>query len=84
MTPRKGFVAQNNMKEFDPECELHHPLLIIKAVEPGCTTELQIEHAQSGRIVRLTTTENADADRATFERAVLESFRTAWALYERR
>src|SRR3990167_1866534 len=29
--------------EFDPQSETHHPLLIIKAVEPGCTTELQIE-----------------------------------------
>lgn len=66
------------MSEFDPTSERHFPLLIIKAVEPGCTTELQIEDVQSGKVTRLTTTEDADQDEALFEHAVLEAFRAAF------
>lgn len=69
-------------REFDPRSERHHPLLIIKAVEPGCTTELQIEDVATGRIVRLTTAENADEDDALFEREVLAAWRRAWVAYQ--
>ena len=59
-------VADLNMKEFDPTKERHLPLLIVKAVDPGCTLEPQIENAVTGEVVRLTTTSDAakdDADR---------------------
>lgn len=72
-------VAQLNMKEFDPTKETHHPLLIVKAVDPGCTLELQIENAVTGEVVRLTTTESASGDMWEFERALLKQFRIAWA-----
>lgn len=74
----KPLVAQQQMKEFDPECELHRPLLIVKAVDPGCTTELQIEDCRSGRVVRLTTTDNEVRDALEFEAAILDVFRKAW------
>ncbi len=75
----KPLVAEQQMKEFDPECERHHPLLIIKAVDPGCTLELQIEMVSSGKIIRLTSTEDGKVDQQTFEQAILTSFREAWA-----
>lgn len=74
----KSLVAQQRMKEFDPECELHRPLLIVKTVDPGCTTELQIEDCRSGRVVRLTTTDNEVRDALEFESALLDAFRKAW------
>jgi hypothetical protein len=67
--------------EFDPKSERHYPLLIIKAVEPGCTTELQIEDAVTGEVTRLTTTEDAADDDMTFERAVLTAFAKGWQRY---
>jgi hypothetical protein len=72
----KELVAQSNMKEFDPECELHRPVLIIKAVDPGCTLELQIEDCITGKVIRLTTTDRDDMPE--FEKAILEAFRAAW------
>lgn len=54
------------MAEFEPTSEKHFPLLIIKAVEPGCTTEIQIEDALTGKILRYTTTDDGDADDALF------------------
>lgn len=77
----KPLVAHQNMKEFDPECEQHFPLLIVKAVEPGCTTEIQIEEAISGKVHRLTTTENERADIAEFKKALLIAFDNAWQSY---
>ena len=71
----KALVAQLNMAEFDPECERHYPLLIIKRVDPGCTLELQIENAVTGHVTRLTTTDDPDDDRRTFEAAVLKSLK---------
>lgn len=75
---KKPLVAHQSMKEFDPECERHYPLLIIKAVEPGCTTELQIEDVRNGEVIRLTTTDNASKDIETFKTAVLQAFTKAW------
>jgi hypothetical protein len=72
----KPLVAQQRMMEFDSECEKHFPLLVVKAVDPGCTLELQIEDARTGQITRLTTTDGDD--RAVFEAALLKAFRAAW------
>ena len=69
--------------EFDPTSETHHPLLIIKAVEPGCTTELQIEDARIGKVVRLTTTDRPANDDAVFEAAVVSAWRVAWLNYQK-
>jgi hypothetical protein len=74
----KPLVAQQQMKEFDPECERHWPLLLVKAVNPGCTLELQIENAVTGKVVRITSTEAPDCDDAYMEAAVVEQFRIAW------
>lgn len=76
--PNKPLVALQRMNEFDPECERHHPLLIIKEVDPGCTTELQIELCRTGYIIRLSTTEDPEADDKRFEEAILAAFRAAW------
>lgn len=77
----KLLVAHQNMKEFDPECEQHFALLIVKAVEPGCTTEIQIEEAISGKVHRLTTTDDERADMTAFEVALVRAFRSAWKSY---
>lgn len=74
----KKLVAEQNMLEFDPECERHWPLLTIKKVDPGCTMELQIEIAYTGEVIRLTTTDDEAGDDARFEAAVLAAFRKAW------
>lgn len=75
-------VAQQKMKEFDPECERHFPLLIVKAVDPGCTLEFQIENVPSGRVVRITTTESEEHDMQNMRQA-LEQFAYALTLFER-
>jgi len=67
--------------EFNPESEKHFPLLILKAVEPGCTLELQIEDVVSGKVTRATTMDSAEEDREVFESLVLEAFREAWSKY---
>jgi hypothetical protein len=67
------------MPEFDPKTERHFPLLIVKYVEPGCTTELQIENCISGEVHRFTTTDNSTKDDELFEKMVLEAYRAAWA-----
>lgn len=74
----KPLVADQSMKEFDPECERHFPLLIIKSIDPGCTRELQIEVCLTGEVVRITSTESAARDREVFEAAILNAFRAAW------
>lgn len=71
-------VAQLNMKEFDPTKEKHHPLLIIKAVDPGCTLELQIEDAVSGEVVRITTTESESSDQEVMVAKIVAMFTRAW------
>lgn len=71
-------VAEQRMKEFDPAAERHYPLVIIKAVDPGCTMELQIEDAHMGTVTRITTTDNAEADRRAMRNAVLDAFEAAW------
>ena len=63
--------------EFDPTKELHHPLLYIKLVDPGCTYELQIE-SFDGKVIRLTTTDDDTEDLELFCRTVLAAFRSAY------
>lgn len=75
---KNKLVAQQRMKEFDPECELHFPLVIVKAVDPGCTLELQIENAVTGRVTRLTSTDDSQHDMQEFEAALIINFREAW------
>lgn len=77
----KKLVAHQNMREFDPECERHFPLISIKMVEPGCTSEIQIENAITGTVQRYTTTDNPEADLLLFEEAILSTFRTAFKSY---
>lgn len=74
----KPLVAEQSMKEFDPECERHKPLLIVKAVDPGCTLELQIENCITGQVMRLTTTDHPESDSKRFEDALIKAFREAW------
>lgn len=70
-----------SMKEFDPSCERHYPLFSVKAVEPGCTTEWQLENAQTGEVVRVTTTEDPAADSAACLHAVIKMATEAWHEY---
>lgn len=74
----KPLVAHQKMREFDPECELHLPLLYVKVVDPGCTRELQIENCVTGQVVRLTTTDSESHDKEAFEKALLAAFRQVW------
>jgi len=74
----KALVAHQKMKEFDPKCERHYPLLIVKAVDPGCTIEVQIENCMTGEVTRLTTGEEHDYDMALFEAAIIKAFRLAF------
>lgn len=74
----KPLVAHQNMAEFDPECERHKPILIIKTVDPGCTLELQIEDCTTGKVIRLTTTDDPNSDLIGFGKAVLAAFFVAW------
>jgi|HubBroStandDraft_5_1064220.scaffolds.fasta_scaffold98903_2 hypothetical protein len=74
----KPLVAEQKMKEFDPECERHQPLLIIKTVDPGCTLELQIENCKTGVVTRLTSTDDASQDRRQFLNAIEREFLVAW------
>lgn len=69
------------MTEFDPRSEKHFGLLLIKAVEPGCTTELQIENLLTGAITRLTTTDFPEDDERDFRAAVVDAFDAAWTTY---
>lgn len=80
----KPLVAHQNMQEFDPECEKHFPLLVVKAVDPGCTIELQIENGITGKVTRLSSTESIDRDRDAFEKALLSAFRNAWSHFTHR
>jgi hypothetical protein len=79
--PKALVALQKDMREFDPECEKHHPLLIVKAVDPGCTLEIQIENAVTGKVTRITSTESEKADMEAFEAALLAAFREAWRNY---
>lgn len=77
-----GCEAESRRKrEFDPKSEKHFPLLIIKAVEPGCTTELQIEDVINGDIVRLTTTDDEATDDQAFREAILAAWLKVWHEY---
>ncbi len=72
------------MKEFDPECELHRTLLIVKAVDPvdpGCALELQIENCMTGKVTRLSTTESETVDEIMFVAAVKSAFMDAWSKF---
>lgn len=69
------------MKEFDPRCECHYPLFIVKAVEPGCTTEFQVENALTGEVKRITTTEDAAEDFLAFRNMVLAVAIEVWDKY---
>src|SRR5262245_60401311 len=75
-------IATGQMKEFDPAAEKHFPLLLVKAVEPGCTTEWQIENLQTGEVARITTTEDPAADEAAYLAAVEKAARSAWEAYQ--
>jgi hypothetical protein len=80
----KALVAQQgNMKEFDPECELHYPILIVKMVDPGCTFELQLEFPRSGTILRITSTESPEEDETRFLEAVKGAFEEAMMGFNR-
>lgn len=68
--------------EFDPTSEKHFPLLIIKAVEPGCTTELQIENTLTGEVTRFTTTEDPSDDEKVFATAIQIAWEKAWLVYQ--
>lgn len=75
----KPLVAEQCMQEFDPECERHFQIMIVKLVDPGCTIELQIEICKSGKVYRFTSTDNAEQDDAVFATAVLAAFKEALA-----
>lgn len=60
-------------EEFDPTSEKHHVAMIVKWVEPGCTTELQIEQSD-GTVTRMTTTEDGRVDRQLFLNVVMLAF----------
>ena len=70
----KGYVpakyAVFTGSEFDPETECHYTIFAVKAGDPGCTLEVQIEE-RSGRVTRLTTTEDSKQDRQTIQDSVL-------------
>jgi hypothetical protein len=83
MPERKPLVAHQQMKEFDPECERHWPILIVKAVDPGCTLELQIEIPHSKSVIRLTSTDDPGRDKKAFLDAVSKAFSEAWDAAER-
>lgn len=57
--------------QFEPSTETHHFGFVVKIVDPGCTLEVQIEE-RSGRVTRLTTTENSSADILTLRLALYE------------
>lgn len=59
--------------EFDPTSEKHRVAMIVKWVDPGCTTELQIEHSD-GTVIRLTSADSSTNDRALFRLAVAAAF----------
>jgi len=61
--------AAENSTQFEPASETHHFGFMVKLVEPGCTSEVQIEE-RSGRVTRITTTENADNDYNAIHAAV--------------
>ena len=58
--------------EFNPNTEAHHFGFIVKLIDPGCTIEVQIEE-RSGRVTRITTTENPDDDRLAINRTIFET-----------
>lgn len=62
--------AVDTGKEFDPTTETHHFGFVVKIVDPGCTIEVQIEEA-SGRVTRVTTTENIFLDHKNIRTAVM-------------
>lgn len=66
--------------EFNPETETHHFGLLVKFVDPGCTLELQIEEC-TGRVTRLTTTDNSEADLRAFKAAVDAAVERVFAVY---
>lgn len=68
--------------EFDPKSELHYPLLIVKVVDPGCTLELQIEVALTGKLVRISSTEFPKVDMELFVSALVSQFKDAWNLFK--
>lgn len=79
---RKPLVAQQKMKEFDPECERQFPVLVVKIVDPGCTFEVQIENGVTGRVRRITSTEDDLRDLADARQAILEEFSAAWVEFK--
>lgn len=58
--------------QFEPTTEVHHFGFVVKVVNPGCTLEVQIEE-RSGRVTRLTTTEDQLDDHAVVRRAVFDA-----------
>jgi hypothetical protein len=59
-------------RQFEPDTETHHVGFIVKCVDPGCTLEIQIEE-RSGRVTRITTTENPNDDWLRIREAILDA-----------
>lgn len=81
----KGYVpdryaADPASRQFEPSSETHHFGFMVKAVDPGCTLEVQIEEID-GRVTRITTTENTEADKREIEASVLQALNRFMALY---
>jgi hypothetical protein len=68
--------------EFDPSSELHHFGFLVKAVDPGCTVELQIEE-KNGHVVRITSTESPERDFEVMRSAVVAAFERFFQRYMR-
>jgi hypothetical protein len=66
------FAALTGNKQFEPTSETHHFGFVVKAVDPGCTLEVQIEE-RDGRVTRLTTTESTSDDREAIRAAIAEA-----------
>lgn len=64
--------ATDTGREFDPSTECHYQGFTIKVVDPGCTLEIQIEE-RSGRVTRITTTDDVTTDKDQIRQAVLEA-----------
>lgn len=67
-------VRTANAMEFNSaQTEVHQFGFLVKTIDAGCALELQIEE-RSGRVTRLTTTENAEYDIQTIEKAIIDAF----------
>lgn len=65
--------AELGNKEFDPTKEKHHFGFVVKAINPGCTVEMQIEDSE-GTVTRITSTESRQDDYNAMYAAVNHAF----------